>query len=231
MMSHRVSCVVPVCNGERFLGEALDSILAQTHLPTELIVVDDGSTDRSQEIAESYGDRVVLLRQPNRGPAAARNRGIRAARGELLAFLDADDLWHPAKLDRQVAFLRAHPEVDLCLTRYRNFWAPELADEQERYENHALSQPSSAFNIGTLLARRELFDRTLFNEELRYGENTDWFMAVLRRGARAEVLPEDLAQRRFHAASTTRTSAEAARTAFLDNLKAWRDSRRETKSK
>lgn len=230
-MRHRVSCVVPVCNGERFLAEALDSILAQTDLPAELIVVDDGSTDRSPEIAESYGDRVLLLRQRNRGPAAARNRGIRAACGELLAFLDADDLWHPAKLERQVAFLRAHPEVDLCLTRYRNFWAPELSDEQERYGRHALSQPSSAFNIGTLLARREVFDRTPFNEALRYGENTDWFMSVLGWGARAEMLPEELAQRRFHAASTTRTAAEASRAAFLDNLKAWRDSRRETKSK
>jgi glycosyltransferase involved in cell wall biosynthesis len=230
-MSDRVSCVVPVFNGERFLAEALESILAQTYPPTELIVVDDGSTDGSPQIVQAYGERVVLLQQSNRGPAAARNRGIRAARGDLLAFLDADDLWRPEKLERQVAFLRAHPEVDLCLARYRNSWAPELAEEQERYRNHPLSQPSSAFNIDTLLARREIFDRTLFNEDLRYGENTDWFMSVLRQGARAEVLPEELAERRFHAASTTRACAEEPRMAFLDNLKAWLDDRREREAK
>src|SRR5690242_4967891 len=93
-----VTCIVPVFNGERYLGEALDSIFAQGHQPLEVLVVDDGSTDGSAAVAKSYGDRVRYFFQPNAGPAAARNLGLEAARGEFIAFLDADDLWHRDKL-------------------------------------------------------------------------------------------------------------------------------------
>lgn len=225
-MGDRVSCIVPVFNGERYLEEALDSILAQTSPPAELIVVDDGSTDATPQIVESYTDRIRYFRQSNRGPAAARNRGILAANGDLLAFLDADDLWLPEKLERQVAFLHDHPDVDLCLTHYRNFWAPELAAERERYRDHPLGQTCSSFNIDTLLARRAVFDDGLFNEALRNGENTDWFLSARRRGARAEMLPDELARRRFHGASTTRSDLADTRDAFLSNLKSFLDDRR-----
>ena len=112
-----VSCIIPVFNGARFLGEAVDSILAQTYRPCEVIVVDDGSTDATGDVIAGYGERVVAVRQPNRGEAAARNAGVRAARGALVAFLDADDLWGPEKLTRQAAKLGEDPRIDLCFTR------------------------------------------------------------------------------------------------------------------
>src|SRR5580692_1468311 len=114
-MATLLSCVVPCYNSEPFLAAAIDSILAQEHRPLEIIVVDDGSTDASAEIAERYGEPVSLIRQSNRGPGAARNRGILAATGQYLCFLDADDLYRPGKLTAQLAELEAHPEAELCL--------------------------------------------------------------------------------------------------------------------
>ncbi len=103
-MSPTVSLVIPAYNAEAYLREALDSAFAQTRPPDEVIVVDDGSGDRTPEIAASYGDRVRLLRQPNRGEAAARNTGVRVARGDLIAFLDADDTLLPRCLEAQLRF-------------------------------------------------------------------------------------------------------------------------------
>ena len=108
-----VSAIVPVHNGERYLGAALESIFAQRYEPLEVIVVDDGSRDGSVAVAAQFAVR--LVRQENRGVAAARNRGLAEARGDLLAFLDQDDAWPPGKLDTQVAFLAANPAVDFVL--------------------------------------------------------------------------------------------------------------------
>lgn len=109
-----VSVVIPVWNGERYLAEAIKSVLAQTHVDFELIVVDDGSTDQTATIAEDYArmdPRVRLVRQPNQGVAAARNTGLEVARGEWVACLDHDDLMLPHRLERQVAFIDEHPRV------------------------------------------------------------------------------------------------------------------------
>jgi glycosyltransferase involved in cell wall biosynthesis len=97
-----LSCIVPVYNSEAYLGQALDSILAQTLLPAEIIIIDDGSTDATPMIAAKYARHVSYIRQENQGPAGARNAGLRVAGGEFLAFLDADDTWHPEKLERQM---------------------------------------------------------------------------------------------------------------------------------
>src|SRR5688572_13312922 len=98
-----ISCVVPVFNGERYLSETLESIFAQSYRPLEVIVADDGSTDRTPDTVAGYGDRIRYLKQENAGASAARNLGLEAARGEFIAFLDADDLWHAEKLQRQMA--------------------------------------------------------------------------------------------------------------------------------
>ena len=97
-----ISCVIPVFNGERYLGEALESVLAQSYQPLEVIVVDDGSTDETAEVARRYGERVRYVWQPNAGETAARNLGLTAAHGEFIAFLDADDVWDSEKLERQI---------------------------------------------------------------------------------------------------------------------------------
>ena len=129
-MPSLISCIVPVYNGERYLKEALDSILTQSYRPLEIIVVDDGSTDGTAEVVAGYGERVRYVWQSNAGPWIARNLGLSATQGEFISFLDADDLWHAEKLARQMARFEARPELDLCVTHLQNFWIPELEGEE-----------------------------------------------------------------------------------------------------
>jgi len=109
-----VSVVIPAYNSEAYVTDAIESALAQTYRPIEMIVADDGSVDRTAELVKSYGPRVVYLRQENRGPSAARNLALRSATGEYVAFLDSDDVWHPQKLEVQVRFMEQHRRVAIC---------------------------------------------------------------------------------------------------------------------
>ncbi len=108
-----ISVIIPTFEYGRFLGEAIDSALAQTHPPLEVIVVDDGSTDETPRVVASYGNRIRSIRQRNQGLSAARNAGIEAARGDYLAFLDSDDVWMPRKLERQLARFESDPALGL----------------------------------------------------------------------------------------------------------------------
>ena len=109
----RVSVIIPSYNCARYLGRAIDSACEQTYMDYEIVLVDDGSTDDTKDVAMQYGQKVTYLYQQNQGLSAARNQGISKASGELLAYLDADDMWYPEKLERQVAFLDAHPECGI----------------------------------------------------------------------------------------------------------------------
>jgi glycosyltransferase involved in cell wall biosynthesis len=113
----KVSAIIPVYNGERFVRDALESILAQTFKDVEIIVVDDGSTDRTREIVQGFGDRVIYDYQKNAGADRAYNRGISLAHGEFIAFLDHDDRWYPEKLAVQLEILSRHPEVGLTYSK------------------------------------------------------------------------------------------------------------------
>lgn len=106
-----ISVILPVHNSERWLAECIDSVLAQTLPPLEIIAVNDGSTDASRSILEQYGSAVKIIDQPNCGAAAARNAAAKAAQGEWLAFIDSDDTWDPIKLEKQSALLRMHPDA------------------------------------------------------------------------------------------------------------------------
>jgi len=215
-----VSCVISVFNGERYLAEAVDSALSQTYSPVEVIVVDDGSTDRTAEIAAEYGTRVRYIYQEHRGAAATKNMALRSIEGELVAFLDADDLWHPDKLTLQVAAVRERPEIDLCFTNYRNFWVPEMSDEEKKYRGHPLMSPEGAWSICTLLTRRSRFTRYgAFDEELRGYENITWMLEAARAGAVIEVLPETLMYRRIHSSNQSRE--RALDDEFFAVVKAW----------
>jgi glycosyltransferase involved in cell wall biosynthesis len=202
-----ISCIVPVFNGARYIAEALESILNQTYRPLEVIVVDDGSTDHTPAVMRGYGDRIRSIRQDNGGPAAARNRGLSEATGDFVAFLDADDLWHPEKLERQSACFRARPELDLCFTHVQNFWIPELENEKTRLGNHRFTKPLPGYATQALLARRAIFDRVGgFNSGLRVVDDTDWFLRAFEKGAVVEILLDVLVQRRLHHGNLTRSA-------------------------
>jgi len=223
-----VSCIVPIYNGERYLREALDSIFAQTHRPLQVIAADDGSTDGTSTIVATYGDRLRYLYQPNAGVAAACNLGLGAAQGDFIAFLSADDLWHPEKLARQITRFQAQPQLDLCVTHVQNFWIPELKEEAERFRDHRMSRPLPGFVPQTLMARRSLFDTVgCFNDALRHADSTDWFLRAAEHGAVSELLPDVLVYRRIHQSNLSRRMASFSKDEYLQLLKQVIDRRRQ----
>lgn len=219
MKPAQISCIVPVYNGERYLKEALDSILAQTYSQREIIVVDDGSTDGTSKIAAEFGGQLRYLIQPHTGPAAARNCGLSAASGDFVTFLDADDLWHPEKLLRQLGCFEKRPELGYCVTHIQNFWVRELSEEKDKLNNHRLSQPLPGYVTQTLMARRGVFETVgFFDASLRHGDDTDWFLRASDQGALAELMPDVLVYRRLHDANLSRAAA-ASREEYLHIIK------------
>jgi glycosyltransferase involved in cell wall biosynthesis len=192
MSTALVSIVVPVYNGARFLGPALESLLAQDYEPVEVIVVDDGSTDDSAAVARSFAG-VRVLEQANAGPAAARNAGIAAATGDFVAFHDADDLVPPTKLTLQLDYLAAHRDVDCVLGRQE--WIdppPWLARDAAFGELGGIPTPSAVFRAQVLRALGG------FDASFRTGEDMDLLIRLRETGHRYAVLDEVVLYRRFH---------------------------------
>jgi glycosyltransferase involved in cell wall biosynthesis len=222
-----ISCVVPGFNSERYISEALESILKQTYRPIEVIVADDGSSDATAAVAASYGERVRYVTQVTSGPAATRNLGLYAATGLFVAFLDADDLWHPEKLARQFARFEARPEIDYCVTHAQMFWTSEVAHEAERYKDHARAHPLPGYATTTLLTRRSTFDKVGdFNTALWFGDATEWFIRAAEQGLNMELLPDVLTYHRMHTANLTRRQSDESKAEFLSIIKSSLDRRR-----
>jgi glycosyltransferase involved in cell wall biosynthesis len=227
MLPGLISCIIPVHNGEPYLRESIDSVFAQTYRPIEVLVVDDGSTDGTADTVASYGDCVRYLRQANAGPGPARNHGIREARGQFIAFLDADDLWHAEKLERQASHLDLRPDLEYCVAQCQNFWVPELSEEAERYRSHRIAMPMPGYVVGTMLVRRGAFEVVgLFDPSLGHGHDTDWFCRAADRGVKGELWPEVLMYRRLHRRNRSRILAARSREEYLRIVKATLDRRR-----
>lgn len=220
----RVSCIIAVYNGQSYLHEAIDSVLSQAYTNLEIVVVNDGSTDGTADVITGYGKRIRALHQENRGVSAARNRGVVMSTGELICFLDADDLFDPRKTTMQVGALLADPQLDLCSCHASNFWSPEIAPDalcrDGRYAQDFWRAPVAGY-IKSWLFRRTLWDRVgEFAAELRYSEDMDWYSRARDLPMRQSTLPEVLVHRRLHPGNVTarRDSADVAQLA--DVLKA-----------
>jgi glycosyltransferase involved in cell wall biosynthesis len=199
MSSPLVSVIVPAYNAERFLGDAIQSIHGQNYPSIQLIVVDDGSTDKTAEIAQRFGNQIEYVFQQNAGPAAARNRGIALARGEFIAFLDADDLWTTGKLTDQVAFLLRDLECDVILGRMRHEWLEGAEEPDPLYE-----APIITVNVGMGLYRRKVFDLVgRFDESLRFAEDHDWFLRAREAAISMKVLDQVVLVYRRHGGNMT----------------------------
>ncbi|OGW41381.1 MAG: hypothetical protein A2Y97_09450 [Nitrospirae bacterium RBG_13_39_12] len=170
-----ISVIIPVYNCELYLAEAIESVFTQTYRPIEVIIVDDGSTDGTAKIALSFGDSVCYVHQPNRGPAAARNRGIKMAHGNIIGFLDADDKWSENKLKIQISHMDKNPSLEVVLGRRQYIRLSGIEEGIHKFEK--FSSPQIALNLGCSLIRKSVFGKVgLFDETLFQCDDWDWFM-------------------------------------------------------
>lgn len=192
-----VSVIIPVFNGERYLGQALTSVFRQTYPNLEVIVVDDGSTDQSRKILMDF-PTVKLIMQNNKGVALARNRGLEEARGEFIAFLDQDDRWVREKTIRQVRLLESQPELGFVLAKQFLFLEPGTS-APAWCRPEFLQTAHESFVPGVLLARRSAFQKLgNFNSSLLMGNDTDWILRAKDAGIKFAKMPDVLLEKRVH---------------------------------
>ena len=194
-MNELVSIIIPIYNYGRFLAEAIDSVMAQTYRPIEVIVVDDGSTDNTANIATSYPD-IQYIYQPNQGVSVARNTGISKARGKYLAFLDADDTWHPDKLKIQIQHLKENPNIGYNICKIKNYFEPEI-----NRDPRIISALYEYDQIGgfTIVCTKSIFEQVGgFDSRYKAGEDFDWFTRAKDKGIAMAIVPDILLNRRIH---------------------------------
>ena len=213
----RVSVVIPVFNGERYLASAIASVRAQTHPAAEVIVVNDGSTDGSLEAARAAAREWPLLQvisQPNGGPSAARNTGTARATGDFITFLDCDDEMLPDRIGAQLAYLDEHSEADLIM-------GTELVDVHDGVEEpdwlqlHRPGVPDPY--MLSMMVRRAAFDRVgPFDPDRRLAEDVNWLFRARAAGVAIAVVKKPFLRRRIHGANlTTGTMLDDMREAML----------------
>lgn len=219
--SIRISVVIPCYNGGEFLAEAIQSALAQTHPPCEVIVIDDGSTDDSASIAESFGPPVRVIRQRNQGESVARNRGIEAASGDWIAFLDADDVWMPSKLEQQlavvdaetiavhtnIAYFRTQPSDPVRVTHIEETPASVRYSPQALATHNYFLGPGSSLLVSCKCTAR-------FPEWTKYAEDLFYCLDVVIEG-RVQLVPDALTAVRRHS-----DNQSGGRTVLVDYHKA-----------
>ncbi len=194
-----ISVILPVYNGERFLIQAIENIQGQKYQPLEIIVVDDGSTDRTAEIAAEFQDTIHYIYQTNQGPSAARNLGIENARGEAIAFLDVDDLWEEGILTEFADYLVAHPEVGIVQGLIQRMQMETGSLDNNSYQFQPIFKPYQFINLGSALYRRAVFDQVgLFDPKLHDNEDTDWFIRAWENNIHKLVIPRVMLYYRKH---------------------------------
>jgi glycosyltransferase involved in cell wall biosynthesis len=221
-----VTAAIPVRDGEAYLAEAIESVLAQSRPCDQVIVVDNGSSDRSAEIARGFAPTVEVVHEPRPGIGTARNAALRAARGELVAFLDADDLWEPEKTALQLAALEAEPRLQLVFGHVRQFVSPDLSEaDAEALRPPAASQPG--LYISAMLARRTAIDTIgPWAEDVQVSDGLAFLLRAKELSLEQAMLPETVTLRRLHGANHSIHNRDQ-RTEFARHLKRSLDRRRE----
>lgn len=222
-----VSVIIPFYNRDRYLAEAIDSVLAQTYPAIELIGVDDGSTDHSAQVAQRHLP-LHYCYQPNGGIAAARNTGIGLATGEFLAFLDSDDIWVKEKLALQLAAFAADPELEAVFGYVEQFYSPEV-DEDFRRRIRCPEAPIAGYLSGMMLIRRTTFLKVgWFDLQLNTNVDLDWYSRAAEQSLKMALLPNVIYRRRLHTGNNGLRCPQ--HTERLHGLKAMLDRRRKAQT-
>ncbi|MCA9467859.1 MAG: glycosyltransferase [Nitrospira sp.] len=216
-----ISVIIPAYNAERFIHLAVESVLSQSYPPHEIIVIDDGSTDNTREVLKIFEGKVRCLYQENRGPSAARNAGIRVAEGDLISFLDADDLWTSNKLDSQYAYMMAHPEIAMVFSDHEEFnekgmsldsylgtklksfavFPIETGPIENAFEKLVVE---NFISTPTVMVRKACLEKTgLFDEEIWSVEDRDLWLRISATFPIA-CIPKKFCKRRFHQGNISR---------------------------
>jgi len=186
MSESSVSAIIPAYNAAPYLAEAVESILAQNYQPLEILIVDDGSTDGTPEVALRFaGSNVRHIRQPHSGLPFALNNGLRNATGNLICFLDSDDVWTPDKLALQLPLIMQDATVEIVLSHQRRGWRPKGSSD------YKFTAPELALHPQSCVFRRSVFDKVgLFDTAFKYTADWDWFMRARELGVKFLVHPE-----------------------------------------
>jgi glycosyltransferase involved in cell wall biosynthesis len=197
-----VSVIMAAFQAEKFLEDAIASVLAQDYAPFEVVVCDDGSTDRTPEILASHPE-LHTIHQPNSGAAAARNAAVAASSGELLAIFDADDLWPPTRLTVQADYLVQHPDVGCVLGRQEWINPPPWLTRDAVYGE------LDGIPLLSAMLRRSVFDAIGgFDESFTHSEDMDLLFRLRERAIPIEVVPDVVMFRRYHGANLSGSAPE-----------------------
>lgn len=211
-----VSVIIPVFNGERFLKQAIESVLIQSYPNVEIIVLDDGSTDLTKEIATSFS-KVVYSYQENQGVAAARNKALELANGYYIAYLDSDDFMPHNKLAFQIDYLMNNPTIGFCIGMINNFVEPgyEISDSDlDYFMNH------EKLGLPTMVTYKHLYDEVgLYNINYKTGSDFEWVARANDKGVKFSILNDVLLNRRIHSTNLTLGARKSKKVMLYDILR------------
>jgi len=205
-VKHDVSALICVRNGETYLAEAIESILAQTTNPREILVVDDGSTDASRDVASAFAPHVTIHACPPLGVGAARQHAIDVSSGSLVAFLDADDLWSSDYLALHVEAHRERPAIDATVSTVLPFLSPDVAPGALTAAAESL-EPRRGMLVAAMVIRREALNTVgPFDASLAFTDQ-DWLMRAVDAGLQFSDVPQATLRRRIHGNNYTLTAS------------------------
>lgn len=220
-MAHTVTVIVPAFNEAAYIRSALASAVGQHHPPLEVLVIDDGSTDETAAIARSFGPPVTCVSQGNRGPSAARNHGVRLARGHWLAFLDADDVWPAGRLRAMLDTAAREPHAECVFGLVQQFRAVDAG------ATRSVGEPLPGICNGGMLVSKLAFDRIgSFDEDLTLADFMRWYFRVQELGVRTATCAEVVLYRRLHGANHGVRNQGSRTDEYMRVLKASLDRRR-----
>ncbi len=216
-----VTCIIPVFNSEKYIESAIESVLNQTYKNIEIIVIDDGSTDDTPKLIKQYDGKIRYIRQANSGSAAARNLGISNSSGEFIGFLDSDDMWDKNKITLQLECLENNLRTEVCLCNIKiiNEKGSRIPDD-----NYVIVTP---YSVCSILIKTEAIKKVgYFNNNLKFGEDTDWFMKIKEMEIPVKILKDKLVYARLHKDNLTNSFNVRNREVIFSQIKNVLDERR-----